>query len=601
MAFREFPCVIPRMPPMSLKDASPGQRPADRRETVQLLKQFDAAWHNGFPAPRIEDFLAMLRVTGSGADGTVSREELEELFAIEMAHRWRLATSTGANPWLLEQYIDRYPELGPLKQLSVEVIAEEYWARRRWGDRPSHEDYARRFPHHAVGLVDKLSEIDAELAAEFDPRDKTLLKVDDGQKSPPVPAVKPAETGAALVGGRLHPAERCVDSVADLLASLRQSHLLDLAQLNELIRSDLQGHFANARILAGELLKRDWLTPFQANQLLLGRDQELVVGPYLLLQRLGEGGAGQVYKARHQKMDRLVALKVIRKDLLADGEAVGRFRREIEVLSRLDHPNVVHAYDAGPLRESYFLAMEYVEGTDLGRLVKQTGPLPVMQACAYVRQAALGLQHAHERGLVHRDVKPHNLILSLREGRIKVADLGLARLPRAANEEVTAALTGDGQGTSLTPVGATMMGTLDYLAPEQALDFHQDRHPGRHLQPRMYLMVSVAWPAAFRGRHARGKITRPSEQGGAGHRQASSRRTGRPVRSAASDAFQATRGSLSNACRGGRGNSPFDLHIGRLRAGYPSWWLVRSCHRFHDVGTAANLLRGGTRYLPPRH
>ena len=172
-------------------------------------------------------------------------------------------------------------------------------------------------------------------------------------------------------------------------------------------------------------------------------------------------------------MDRTVALKLLHQELLTDSEAVARFCREIQVLSRLDHPNVVHAFDAGSAGSSYFLAMEYVEGTDLARLVKQCGPLPVMQACAYVRQAALGLQHAHERGLVHRDIKPHNLILSLREGRIKVADLGLARLPRAANEEATAALTGGQQGGSLTPVGAVMMGTLDYLAPEQALDFHK--------------------------------------------------------------------------------------------------------------------------------
>jgi hypothetical protein len=118
--------------------------------------------------------------------------------------------------------------------------------------------------------------------------------------------------------------------------------------------------------------------------------------------------------------------------------------------------------------------MEFVEGTDLGKLVKQGGPLPVMQSCAYIRQAALGLQHAHERGLVHRDIKPHNLIMSVRDGLIKVADLGLARLPRAMNEEATAVLTGVATTTgTLTPENAAMIGTLDYLAPEQALDFHK--------------------------------------------------------------------------------------------------------------------------------
>src|SRR5262249_4434703 len=121
----------------------------------------------------------------------------------------------------------------------------------------------------------------------------------------------------------------------------------------------------------------------------------------------------------------------------------------------------------------HYLAMEFIEGTDLGRLVKQNGPMPVNQACEYIRQAACGLAHAHERDLVHRDIKPHNLIMSVRDGLIKVADLGLARLPRSMNSEVTAALSGvKGSGT-LTPENAVLMGTADYLAPEQALDFHK--------------------------------------------------------------------------------------------------------------------------------
>src|SRR5262249_10239372 len=150
------------------------------------------------------------------------------------------------------------------------------------------------------------------------------------------------------------------------------------------------------------------------------------------------------------------------KELLTDADAIGRFYREIQVVSQLDHPNVIHANDAGPVAPrsgeqgaesaaGHFLAMEYVEGMDLAKLVKQGGPLPVAQACEYIPQAALGLQHAHERGLVHRDIKPHNLIMGVRDGLIRVADLGLARLPRTTNDEVTAALTGvKGSGT-LTP------------------------------------------------------------------------------------------------------------------------------------------------------
>jgi Protein kinase domain/WD domain, G-beta repeat len=172
-------------------------------------------------------------------------------------------------------------------------------------------------------------------------------------------------------------------------------------------------------------------------------------------------------------MKRVVAVKLIRRELVNDPDVVGRFYREMKVISRLEHPNVIHAYDAGPIGQTHFMAMEFIEGTDLSRLVKQSGCLPVAQACEYVRQTALGLQHAHERGLVHRDIKPHNVILSVRQGLIKVADLGLARLQTAANLEATAALTEvKGTGT-LTPENAVMMGTADYLAPEQALDFHR--------------------------------------------------------------------------------------------------------------------------------
>src|SRR5206468_7544244 len=131
-------------------------------------------------------------------------------------------------------------------------------------------------------------------------------------------------------------------------------------------------------------------------------------------------------------------------------------------VGQLSHPNIVMAHDASQVGDTHFLVMEYVEGTDLNRLVRRSGPLPVGQACAYVRQAALGLQHAHERGLVHRDLKPANLLLTTRPepGVIKVLDLGLARLRGATPDQASA--------STLTRDGA-LMGTPDYMAPEQAL------------------------------------------------------------------------------------------------------------------------------------
>jgi len=260
------------------------------------------------------------------------------------------------------------------------------------------------------------------------------------------------------------------------METLHQHRLLTQTQLRDLAALEQQGRFTEPRTVASELLRRDWLTPYQANQLLRGQAAELRAGPYLLLERLGQGGAGQVYKARHEHMDRLVALKLLRKDILNDPEVLVRFQREVKVIGQLKHPHVVQAHDAGPLGPNFFLAMEYVEGVDLARLLDQNGPLPVAQAWEFVRQAALGLQHIHEHGLVHRDIKPSNLLavpadsgsgraaVSLTSApyyQVMILDLGLARLSRMAAAEAG----------KLTETGTMMMGTLDYMAPEQALDF----------------------------------------------------------------------------------------------------------------------------------
>jgi WD40 repeat protein len=157
----------------------------------------------------------------------------------------------------------------------------------------------------------------------------------------------------------------------------------------------------------------------------------------------------------------VVALKLIHPRSLGDRAASKRFLREMRLVSRLDHPNIAHALDAGEHNGQFYLAVEFVEGTDLGGLVKEKGPLPIGQACDVVRQAALALGHAHDRGLVHRDVKPSNLLLGP-TGLLKLLDLGLARLGEADSDSATS-LTGSGM----------VMGTPDYMAPEQALDAHQ--------------------------------------------------------------------------------------------------------------------------------
>jgi serine/threonine protein kinase len=172
------------------------------------------------------------------------------------------------------------------------------------------------------------------------------------------------------------------------------------------------------------------------------------LGQYELIEELGAGGMGRVFKARHRLMDRVVALKVLHGNWLERPTTVARFRQEIRALARLDHPHIVRAHDADRAGGVHFLVMEYVEGTDLGRRVRERGPLPVAEACAYACQAAAGLQHAHDHGLIHRDVKPANLILAA-DGRVKLLDLGLARF------------AADG------PEPGPVAGTADYMAPEQ--------------------------------------------------------------------------------------------------------------------------------------
>jgi hypothetical protein len=181
---------------------------------------------------------------------------------------------------------------------------------------------------------------------------------------------------------------------------------------------------------------------------------------YHVMRELGRGGMGVVYLAKNVLMDRLEVLKVVNKALLDTPAAAERFLREIRSAAQLSHDNVVKAYSALSLGDVLVFAMEYIEGEDLARVVKQEGPLSVPRACFYAHQTALGLQHAHEHKMVHRDIKPHNLILS-RQGKkhvVKVLDFGLAKATREGKADT--GLTGPGM----------VMGTPDYIAPEQAMD-----------------------------------------------------------------------------------------------------------------------------------
>jgi len=218
----------------------------------------------------------------------------------------------------------------------------------------------------------------------------------------------------------------------------------------------------SARRLVQEMLRRKKLTEFQAELMFKGKTKSLVVGSYIVLERIGRGGMGRVYKARHRRMDRIVALKLLPFSARQSPEAVGRFEREIRAAARLSHPNIVTAHDADEADGRYYLVMEYVEGRDLSTLVKEQGPLAVDTAVNYILQAAEGLAYAHSRKVIHLDIKPANLLLD-KSGTIKILDMGLARIDDVVSATETApaeALIQNGK----------VMGTVDYVSPERSSD-----------------------------------------------------------------------------------------------------------------------------------
>jgi len=257
---------------------------------------------------------------------------------------------------------------------------------------------------------------------------------------------------------------------------LRQYRLLSPDRLAQL-PGIAQGRCGDARSLAKLLIQRDWLTIYQANEILAGNADELVYGPYHVLDVLGKGGLSLVFRAKHFEYDWTVALKVLRPEALSDDYGRHQFLKEMEAMEAMDHPNIVQFCDVDQVGDTFYFAMEYVAGVDLGKHVSLSGPLPATEACEYIRQTALGLQHAHERNLVHRDIKPVNLLLThvpvidagkpqtrkAKKPLIKLLDWGLAdwRLPK---------------GQFAVPLTAAMPGmkgingTIDYLSPEQARD-----------------------------------------------------------------------------------------------------------------------------------
>jgi len=215
------------------------------------------------------------------------------------------------------------------------------------------------------------------------------------------------------------------------------------------------------KLLAAELVRRGKLSKYQAGRIAMGRPEGLVLGKYVIQDKIGEGGMGEVFLAEHRRMKRPVVVKILPESATDSRDSILRFQREVEAAAKLSHPNIVTAFDADEEGGIHFLVMEYVEGEPLGEIVLREGPFSIELALSCVLQAAQGLEYAHAKGVIHRDIKPNNLLLD-KQGTVKVLDMGLARFD-------------DGRGTVASPQeGLTrnnqIIGTVEYMSPEQVDD-----------------------------------------------------------------------------------------------------------------------------------
>ncbi|MEX2175125.1 MAG: serine/threonine-protein kinase, partial [Pirellulaceae bacterium] len=242
--------------------------------------------------------------------------------------------------------------------------------------------------------------------------------------------------------------------------------------------------------LASRLVQQGILSPYQVKELKSGRTK-FNLGPYIITDWIGQGGMGHVYKGVHKVMGRECAIKVLPLNK-ATPEAINNFTREVRTQAQLDHPNLVRAYDAGHDGNVHYLVVEYVPGTDLRRLVRSQGPLTQQQAASVVLQAARGLDHAHKRGLIHRDIKPGNCLVTA-EGIAKVSDLGLAGFVHDAEND---------------PRTGKIVGTSDYLSPEQIRAPSDITHTTDIYSLGCTLYYAVCGKVPFPGGTARDKANR---------------------------------------------------------------------------------------------
>ncbi len=371
-------------------------------EFDSCVDRFDTMWHSG-TVPEIDDFLPPQ--DASILDRQERRRLLAELVMIDLEFRWRdsAGESTGnsqppgaeqpARP-RLEDYVARYPQLGPLDKLPTELIANEYRVRQRWGDRPAQADYLKRFRGHARELQDALRQVDAEL-----------------------PRANPS------VGLHIR-CPYCHDTI-DWISD---------TTVTDVCCPSCGNRFS---LLSDEPAGGD------------GSNTQ-TVGHFDLLEKLGSGTFGTVWKARDRELDRIVAVKIPRRVQLDDGQAE-QFLREARVVAQLNHPNIVAVHEVGRDGETVFIVTDYVVGESLSDWLEARRP-SFSETANLCTQMADALHHAHKAGVVHRDLKPQNVIIGS-HGEPMLTDFGLARRETG---EVT--MTVDGQ----------LLGTPAYMSPEQA-------------------------------------------------------------------------------------------------------------------------------------
>lgn len=248
-------------------------------------------------------------------------------------------------------------------------------------------------------------------------------------------------------------------SVEEFMDRLVHSGLMSMRDVAEFHRGMPAERRSDTELFAKELVKSRKLTKFQASAVYQGKTQGLVFGDYFVLDKIGVGGMGKVFKARHRQTGQVFALKVMSSQAMKSAKAIRRFQQETEVAKRLRHPNIVATYSSGELDGLHYLIMQYIDGENLRNEAKSRVKMPVSEVVSAMIQTARGLEYAHGQGAVHRDIKPSNLLLD-KTGTVMILDMGLARIEDPDDEDDAGRLTQAGQ----------MLGTAEYMSPEQVED-----------------------------------------------------------------------------------------------------------------------------------